>query len=81
MTARRTSAHGHPGGPGNGIGHHPVKRPLPELSGKQPHEKVLLLRSSQTKELSDKPLPLQGRPLAGDGPEPRKRLIHPKHRQ
>ncbi len=54
----------HAGRPRDRVGHHPVKRPLPQFPGEQPDKEELLLRGCGREELTHQPLALRGRPLS-----------------
>jgi len=71
----------HLGGLGDGIGHHPVKRPLPQFPGEQPDEEVLLVGGGRGEQFCHEPFPLSRGPLARHGPDLRKRLVHGENSQ
>ncbi len=60
----------HPGRPRDRVGHHPVKRSLPQFSGEQPDEEELLLGGCGREKLLDEPLALRGRSLSADCLDP-----------
>jgi hypothetical protein len=74
-------SHGNIGGARDGLGHHPVECPLPQLTRQQPDEKILLIGGRGPHEIADHLPAGSGRPFPAHRPNPRKRLIHITNRE
>jgi hypothetical protein len=61
---------GHPGGPGDGLDHHPLQRPLAQLAREQPDQEPLLGRGGPAEQLGHQPPPLGLRPGPGQPADP-----------